>query len=275
MNTLFISIEYVLIFVMLFCFIIAGITKQELIKRNVLITPQTSQILKSICCIIIILHHFALRRPDVLIIKPFAYCGGNFALSIFFILSAYGIIKSDLSNQVNSFTIFIKKRMIKLLKPLWIVNFLTIVAYFVIGASNYEPEELMQARVNPLFCEIGQHSLPIQEYLLLFIGLHEIDSAIWFVEVTLYAYFVFYISKRLFPILNKKIEFIITYIVFIIFFGIIAYIFEFPAHYYRNLWALIVGVIFAVYEKELINNKNLIIFLLIITIYNSAMFCIF
>lgn len=158
--------------------------------------------------------------------------------------------------------------MLKLLKPLWIINFFTIIVYFIIGASGYSSEMLKQARINPLFCEIGSHSISVWEYLLLLTGLHEIDGVVWFVEVTLYSYLVFYISKRVFPICEKRTAFVSLYTFFIILFGVMAFNMKLPAHYYRNLWSLIAGLILAVYEKDFINRKNMLyVFLCVIVVF--------
>lgn len=197
--------------------------------------------------------------------------GGNFALPIFFMLSAYGIAKSELHKPINQFTAFLKKRMLKLLKPLWIINVFTIVAYYLIGASGYAPEILKQARVNPIFCEIGSHALSVWEYLLLIIGIHQIDGVVWFVEVTLYSYLAFYISKRLFPINRRASAFLSLYTLFIIIFGIMAWKVNLPAHYYRNLWSLVAGMVLAVYEKEFVcNKKYLYLFLCFVALYLAA-----
>ncbi len=269
MNSILIIAEYLLILILLICAIKRSLGLEiSSAKYNVLISPDTSQMLKAVCCIIIVLHHFALRRQDITLLKPISIGGGNFALPIFFILSAYGITKSELHKPINKFTGFLKKRMLKLLKPLWIINFFTIIVYFLIGANGYSSEILKQARINPLFCEIGSHSIPVWEYLLLLTGLHEIDGVVWFVEVTLYSYLVFYISKRVFPIREKRMAFVSLYTVFIILFGIMAFKMELPAHYYRNLWSLIVGLILAVYEKDFIHRIKLqYMFLCIIVIF--------
>lgn len=100
------------------------------------------------------------------------------ALPIFFILSAYGITKSELHKPVRRVGAFLKKRMLKLLKPLWVVNLFTIVAYALIGAGGHSAGAMAQGRVNPLFCEIGSHSLPWWEYPLLLAGIKEIDGVV-------------------------------------------------------------------------------------------------
>lgn len=178
------------------------------------------------------------------------------ALPIFFILSAYGITKSELYKPVAQFGAFFKKRMLKLLKPLWMVNLFTIMAYALIGADGYTAEALAKARVNPLFCEIGSHGLPWWEYPLLLVGIKEIDGVVWFVEVTLYAYLAFFVSKSVFPIREKRRSFVCLYTALIVAFGIVAYALALPAHYYRNLWSLVLGLLLAVYERELLGNRN-------------------
>ena len=275
MNSTFIIAEYLLVFILLiFAFKQSLGIETSPAKYNVLISQDTSQMLKAVCCIIIVLHHFALRRQDITALKPISIGGGNFALPIFFILSAYGITKSELHKPINKFASFLKRRMLKLLKPLWIINFITIIVYLLIGANGYSPEVLKQARVNPLFCEIGSHILPVWEYLLLLVGIHEIDGVVWFVEVTLYSYLAFYISKSVFPICGKRMAFVSLYTVFIILFGIMAFKMELPAHYYRNLWSLIVGLILADYEKDFIHRIKLQYMLLCIIVIFLVIQCV-
>ena len=178
------------------------------------------------------------------------------ALPIFFILSAYGITKSELHKPVRRVGAFFKKRMLKLLKPLWVVNLFTIVAYALIGAGGHSAGAMAQGRVNPLFCEIGSHSLPWWEYPLLLAGIKEIDGVVWFVEITLYAYLAFFVSKRVFPIREERKCFVFMYTALIVAFGIVAYMLALPAHYYRNLWSLVFGLLLAVYEREIIGSRK-------------------
>lgn len=112
MNTYIIIIEFIFIFFLLFLFVKNSYVRQysAQMQETVIISPDTSQVLKAVCCIIIVLHHFALRRQDITVLKPISMGGGNFALPIFFILSAYGIAKSELHKPINKFTGFLKKR---------------------------------------------------------------------------------------------------------------------------------------------------------------------
>lgn len=266
---IFIIIEYLVVFMLLLFTIKYSLGSRKVpVNHDVLISMDTSQMLKSVCCIIIVLHHFAMDRQDITALKIISMGGGNFALPIFFILSAYGVIKSDLYKPVNNFTNFFKKRVFKLLKPLWIINFFTIIVYYLIGINGYQFEILKQASVNPIFCKIVSHSLSIYEYIYLLVGIHQIDVVIWFVEVTLYSYLIFYISKSIFPIKERKNAFVFLYTFFILLFGLIALEMEMPAHYYRNLWSLIVGLVLAVYENDFIHRKKYFIcFLGLIMIY--------
>lgn len=257
MNNYIISIEYLIILAVLVYSIIRGTRKYDSVKfDNVIISQDTSQLLKAICCIIIVLHHFSLRRPDLLIGKPLAILGGNFALPIFLILSAYGIAKSELNRPIDNVTVYFKKRILKLLKPFWIVNLVTIILYYIIG-GGCSAAEMLECRINNAFSDIGSHELSVADAFLMVIGLHEIDGAMWFVWVTLYSYVIFYISKIVFSIRTQKIGFILLYTLLIAIFGLITIRFDFPAHYYRNLWALVLGMLLAVFEKDILINKTM------------------
>ena len=131
-----ISIEYLIIVATLVYSIIIGTRKHDGVKVcNAIISQDTSQLLKAICCIIIVLHHFSLRRPGLLIGKPLAILGGNFALPVFLILSAYGIAKSELNKPIVDVKVYLGKRILKLLKPFWLVNLMTIILYYIIGGG--------------------------------------------------------------------------------------------------------------------------------------------
>lgn len=243
-----IELEFVLIIFLLVFYLNSKREKTvsvvtELYESKAFISKETSDILKALCCIIIVLHHFALRCENGwLVTRFFAIGGGSFSLPIFFILSSYGIIKSELKNGTNLIS-FIKKRFLKILVPFWIVNFVTVLVYGLISPKNLLLEELADHRINPNFVLVGSAS--IIEKLKMCIGLIEIDGAMWFVYFILISYFVFFISKSLFPLKRMPKSFFILYIVlFLVFF----HIFKVPLFYYRYLWSVLLGCFIAVFN---------------------------
>ena len=84
MNSTFIIAEYLLVFILLiFAFKLSLGIETSPAKYNVLISQDTSQMLKAVCCIIIVLHHFALRRQDITALKPISIGGGEFCAAYF------------------------------------------------------------------------------------------------------------------------------------------------------------------------------------------------
>lgn len=49
---------------------------------------------------------------------------------------------------------------------------------------------------------------------------------------------------------------------------------ELPAHYYRNLWSLVVGLVLAVYEKDFIHLKKLLYMAFCIIVVFLAVQCV-
>lgn len=229
-----------------------------------LISKETSSFFKALCCVVIVLHHFALRCENGwLVTRFFAIGGGSFSLPIFFILSSYGITKSELKNGTN-LTSFIKKRFLKILIPFWIINFITVLTYGLISPKDLLLEELAVHRINPNFVLAGSAS--IVEKVKMCIGLVEIDGAMWFVYVILISYAAFFISKSIFSIKKTPKKFLSLYTLIIILSGVCFYVLDFPAHYWRNLWSLVLGCVLVSYDLTQ-NKKNYLLILIMANCY--------
>ena len=230
----------------------------------------TSNLIKAICCIVIIMHHYALRVNIPLIGTYFESQSGNHALTLFMLMSGFGVVKSELFHKSTVKT-FLKRRFLKLLIPFWIVNFLTIVAYSLINPQKPFEVNLDEIRVWDYFWNFGTGQYVFLDYMMLFWGIKEVDGAYWFLEVILYSYIVFLITKSLFDLKEKKAYALSFYTILIALFGFFAYYQQLPAQYYRNLWPLVLGFYMAVYENKLIlrlcNIKTIIITMFLINIY--------
>ena len=220
--------------------------RKEPTIQSQIISKDTSIVLKAICCIVIILHHYGLRIGNVIISRILAIGGGNFSLTIFLCLSAYGIAVSEINRSTDVKT-FLNKRMSKILIPYLVVMMLTIVAYWFIE-GNASEEEMVANRINPSFAYIGGHEISLTDCLKWLVGINSLCGSMWFVGVILYAYMAFLVSKTLFSITNAKYKLFALYVILIVAFGIIAYLTEAPGHYYRNIWALALGLHFALYQ---------------------------
>ncbi len=218
----------------------------------VVIQKETSTLLKALCCIVIIVHHFALRVDGGAIVKICQIGGGNFSLVVFLLLSAYGIVKSE-QRQPLGCKDYTRHRMVRLLRPYAIIMALFITIYWFIGA-NATPDEMVTARLNPGFIAIGQHNISWTDIAKYFVGISSINGSLWFVGVTVFSYVAFFICKSIFDISAKRLMLTTCYTILLAAFGYTAYRLDFPAHYWRNLWALVAGVLLALYEREIMES---------------------
>lgn len=230
----------------------------------------TSNLIKAICCIVIIMHHYALRVNIPLLGPYFGLQSGNQALTLFMLMSGFGVVKSEIIHK-STVNTFLKRRFLKLLIPFWIVNFLTILAYSLINPQKPFGVNLDEIRVWDYFWNFGTGQYVFLDYVKLFLGIKEVDGAYWFLEVILYSYVVFLITKSLFDLKKQKAYALSFYTILIALFGFFAYYQQLPAQYYRNLWPLVLGFFMAVYENKLIlrlcNIKTIIITVFFINIY--------
>lgn len=235
-----------------------------------ILSLDTSNLIKAICCIVIIMHHYALRVNIPLLGTYFGSQSGNQALMLFMLMSGFGVVKSELIHRSTMKT-FLKKRFLKLLIPFWIVNLLTIMTYSLINPQKPFGVNLDEIRVWDYFWNFGTGHYVFLDYVMLFLGFKEVDGAYWFLEVILYSYIVFLITKSLFDLKKKKVYALSFYTILIALFGIFAYYQQLPAQYYRNLWPLVLGFYLAIYENKMIlkmnNVKAIILTILLTNIY--------
>ena len=117
------------------------ITKDK--DRTLVIPPQTSNLLKVLCCLIIALHHYSQQlhiiQPDCNpILRLFASQGGYIGVAFFFFLSGYGLIKSELKKHLSLIG-FVTKRIRKVYIPTLIVTIVwlpTAVCFNICNLSN-------------------------------------------------------------------------------------------------------------------------------------------
>lgn len=243
------------ILIIISCFIVIAITSLRggRVYCNSLIYPETSSLLKAFCCIVIIVHHFSLRADGGIIRRFFSMGGGTFSLVIFLLLSSYGIAMSERTHPTTLAKYF-KKRIWKLLKPYILITAVAIVIYAIIGA-DVPSDVLATNRVSQAFGDIGQHKANIIDIFYYFIGVKTFDGAMWFVGVTLYSYIAFGLSKSISKDLvqrrAKKNSIFACYCLFIALFALITMKLDFLAHYYRNLWALPLGLWLALYGNKI------------------------
>ena len=271
------EIEYVItftLFLTMFKFSIGG--GENNLNRCSVVFSETSLTLKALCCLVIICHHYALRVEGGPLNTLLRIGGGTYALSVFLLLSAYGIARSEVSRPTRPRQ-YARKRLWKLLCPYLLVTFVTLAAYWLAGGKG-DAAELQAARVNPAFVEIGQHRATLADMVGYVVGLKSLDGAMWFVGVTLWSYVAFLVAKVFVSqVLGKTVEggrgpVLAVYVLLVLCFALLTYWLRFPAHYYRNLWALALGMWLALYERDILAKPfcwRLAAFVLV----NAGVFC--
>ena len=244
-------------------------------KSSILIGFQTSALLKAFCCILIVCHHYALRTDGGVIRRITAMGGGTFALVVFLLLSSYGIAESE-KRKPTDFKQFLFKRCGKILVPYFVITIVSIIGYWLIGAYA-STDVLFKNRVSQAFVELGQQGLIVSDVLKYIVGLKTFDGAMWFVGVTLYSYLAFGLSKTICYKLGggnlegAKSSLMLNYCLLLIVFATLTYCLDFPAHYYRNLWALVLGLWLSLYGNLLsgysVKHRLLILIFINVLIY--------
>ena len=253
------NMEYInAILLLIICSITSFKRRETKLMCDAIIHKDTTSFLKAVCCVSIILHHFALRNQEGYFAWIFQTGGGYFAVPMFFLLSSYGICKSELSKPTTKRG-FLKHRFSKLLIPFVVVNILTILMYYLCGA-NCSLDKLSNTRVNEAFVLIGSREFGIMDYILSVVGIKSIDAAMWFVHVIIYAYASFLVSKCIFDIQKKTLKFTMLFVSLIYLLSIILYIIDAPIHFYRSLWALSLGAILFLIENKVKNTSLRIIY---------------
>lgn len=144
-----------------------------------------TDLIKFLCCILIFIHHFFLKSPLVALL-------GYIACSIFFFLSAYGVSKS-LSKKKMSIYTFCEHRMLKIYKPLLLVNvlFISVTSLLCIGIYSIPIFDVFGTKITYVYkYGIGD----LMEYVL---GLRKIDSITWFLDVLLISYLLMWCVSRI------------------------------------------------------------------------------
>lgn len=141
-----------------------------------MLSRNLTDFVKFLACIMIVLHHYSqimiISGAGNIIYQAFSTQGGWLGVAIFFFLSGYGIMKSDLSNPL-SISSFIQKRLIKIYLPAVLVTFCWIV-FRKIYFSDYIEYDIFKL-LNILLWDFD-------------------DVVLWFVRsiIILYIFFSFY-----------------------------------------------------------------------------------
>lgn len=141
-----------------------------------------SNLIKCIACIVIALHHYSQWGIDKGFVSGPIYSvlrsvGGDLSVTLFFLLSGYGLMASETKKHLG-FVEFLKKRLWRLLKPFWIANIIFVILYWIFSTSNIATSSLLNA-------------------ILSCFGFVAFDGTMWFVRVLILLYVCFAISAQM------------------------------------------------------------------------------
>lgn len=134
------------------------------------LSPDTTKKEKGIAAILIVLHHLSQR---VKVSGPFVILGyiGFILVAVFFFISGYGL-SYGVQYKHNYLKGFLRKRLLPVLVPYWIVNTVDIVFYLSEG-TVFTP----------------------MQYVLSFIGI-DVITGTWFVTAILIMYIIFWLAFK-------------------------------------------------------------------------------
>lgn len=246
---------YIVVLLLIFMVAISIKPRAVVLKGDVLISSEASHVLKAVASIVIVMHHFGLRKVgcDDCLLTMIKIGGGSFALPLFLLLSAYGITKSEMKRKLGLKS-YLNHRMMKLMIPFWLAATSVTILYALTAIPVADTAIIKTARLGESFIAIGRGEYSWSDYLMSCVGLRGVSGSHWFVLVTLVSYLLFLALKETVG-LNHRNRFVALYTIGLMAFGGITMLLEWPAHYWRNLWALAVGLTLALYEKELMQKK--------------------
>ena len=143
----------------------------------------------------IVIHHWFLYIPHYNYLPVLSSIAvklssiGGTLVHLFFILSGYGLYISYHNNGINSWILWAKKRVVKILIPYWIIVLFT---YLLI--NNFQS-------ILPHHLENGYSSLSLLSYIFLFRNIYPpswgLNYTFWFMPVIIGLYMVFPIFVRI------------------------------------------------------------------------------
>lgn len=200
---------------------------------------KSSKCYKGFLTIIILFHHISQKVNHNLLFYKFSYVG-YLAVAVFFFISGYGTHKSYLKND-NYRKKFLQNKLINILYPYIIVTIIYVI-YNKAHCNCYFVDNVFKYIINP----------------------NPIVSNSWYIIALLEFNLMYYISMNIFR--NKKNLIIFPMIIFNILY--IMYFKNGPDIYWYNAVHLFnIGIIFAQYEKQIINFLKKYIYILLPVFY--------
>ena len=189
-----------------------------------------SNFIKCVACIVIALHHYSQFGIDKGFISGpiysvFRSVGGDLSVTLFFLLSGYGLMASESKKHLD-FLDFMKKRFWRLLKPFWIANILFVFIYWILGTPNIATSSFSNA-------------------ILSCIGIVTFDGTMWFVHVLSLLYIFFAISIQV-----KDKALLVTSVLTLVFI-VVSILCGMGSHFWSSAFAFPAGMALSLYKDTL------------------------
>lgn len=207
---------------------------------------EASNFLKLLACLVILLHHYSqqglnMHHVSGPVFEILRSVGGDLSVTLFFFLSGYGLMVSELRREFEPKRFFVK-RFWRVLRPFWFVNLIAVIVYCLLGANNI-------ATLTPL------HSVGAVLGVVIF------DYSMWFIYFLLALYILFAVGMLFrHPVLITGTAVCI--------FVIIAVIKEYPSYLWSSLFAFPFGMLAGMKPTSIIGFfRKYKVFLASITVY--------
>lgn len=185
--------------------------------------------LKGMFALCVVFHHLAENTSSGIIFSKF-YFMGDLSVAVFFFISGYGLIKK-LLNDESYLEHFVGVRIRVVVLPYIIVIGIYWILSFATG-DNYSLTYVLNSFVN---------GSPIALYS-------------WYIIVCLLMYAVFFVSASVFRNQQKHELFIIaSEVVFCVIWMFVCRKQGFGKHWYATNYVLVVGMLWSVYEKQILS----------------------
>ncbi len=272
------ELEYAIVLIILVYIIIQNIKRRPVITKDIKLDKSTSNSLKGISSILILIAHFytmfySFESKEISWFHLSKLCGNfsaNAALVIFMFISGYGLSISHTDKE--SFIHFCKHRLWKVYKPLLIVSILSVIIYILLP-NIYSIEQLTHYRITDIVNKSHYFSQFSTDVILFSIGYLD-----WYVLCISIFYFIYWLTCRFYTSRFKRSFLLLSLM-------IIYYIISFLlldkgyAHFYRYPWAFFAGHFIANYRKYTRIEKYQLgipyILFIIVSFINSDIILIF
>ena len=231
------------IFILIFLFMCI-ITIRKSTNKKEKLSKDIFCILKGICALFIVLGHISQKANSGFIFSYLEYFS-TLAVSLYFFMSGYGLIKSYHKKGSEYLDKGLKNKIIKLIKEYLI---LSLFFWILRNAINDE--------------------LSAKEYLLSFINGQPCIYYSWYMIEIILIYIFFYLSSRLSKKDDKKN--IIICSIFLIILSLIYIKTDYKFYWYNSNMTFIFGMIYACYYEKIrnfIKKKNLFYLFTIILLF--------